>query len=286
MAPSPVDTVSSASSGTGDTAASAANPAIRLTGLVREYGDAIALRGVSLELSEGRTLCVLGPNGAGKTTLLRILAGLLRPTAGGVEVLGGQIPRDSWKVRARIGYLGHQPLLYRELTPRENLRFHARLFGLSNDGSERIEELLVAVGLQRRADDRVRELSAGMVQRLAVCRAVLHSPELLLLDEPLAHIDPEAAATVGGLIAAEGGRTRVLVTHDVGAGLAEADQVLALDRTGAVAIAGEADAYSEEELSSVYAGEAPGAAVQAHRGGSPAGTATSRTPYLTPEPGR
>ncbi len=228
-------------------------PAIAIAALRRDYGDTVALRSVSLELERGQTLTVLGPNGAGKTTLLRILAGLLRPTSGQVAVLGCSLPGEAWRIRSRIGYLGHQPLLYRELTLRENLRFHGRLFGLGDEGSERIEQLLHSVGLSRRADDRVRELSAGMVQRLAACRAILHSPELLLMDEPLAHVDPEAASALGPLIGPSADRTRVVVTHDVAAGLAEADQVLALARDGSVLTTGAADSYSEDELRATYA---------------------------------
>ena len=143
---------------------------------------------------------MLGPNGAGKTTLLRVLATLLRPTAGEVSVLGCALPREAWKARGRIGYLGHEPLLYRDLTGAENLRFQARLHGLGGEAAERIAELLEQVGMSRRAGELVRNLSAGMVQRLAVCRAVLHEPELLLLDEPRSHLDPEAAAMVEPLL--------------------------------------------------------------------------------------
>ena len=176
------------------------------------------LRDVTLELRQGETLAVLGPNGAGKTTLLRVLATLLRPTAGEVSVLGCALPREAWKARGRIGYLGHEPLLYRDLTGAENLRFHARLHGLGGEAAERIAELLDRVGMSRRAGELVRNLSAGMVQRLAVCRAVLHEPELLLLDEPRSHLDPEAAAMVEPLLGSAPGRTRVLVTHDIDAG--------------------------------------------------------------------
>ena len=130
---------------------------------------------------------MLGHNGAGKSTLLRILATLLRPHGGEVSVLGEPIPRRAFAVRGRIGLLGHDPLLYRDLTGRENLTYHARLHGV---GLERVAELLRHVGMERRADEPVRGLSRGMVQRLAVCRAVLHGPELLLLDEPRANLDP------------------------------------------------------------------------------------------------
>ena len=111
-------------------------PALRLAGLRRDYGDRTALDGVGLELAAGESLVVLGPNGAGKTTLLRILATLLRPSGGEVFVLGCSLPREAWKLRGRIGYLGHEPLLYRDLTGRENLRFHARLHGISGAAGE------------------------------------------------------------------------------------------------------------------------------------------------------
>ena len=157
----------------------ASAPAIAVARLRRDYGERPALRDVTLELAAGETLAVLGPNGAGKTTLLRVLAALLRPTAGEVSVLGCSLPREAWKLRGRVGYLGHEPLLYRDLTGVENLRFQARLHGLEDLGTERISRLLDWVGMSRHADDLVRSLSAGMVQRLAVCRAALHEPDLL-----------------------------------------------------------------------------------------------------------
>ena len=121
---------------------------------------------------------MLGPNGAGKTTLLRILATLLRPSGGEVEVLGCPLPREAWKLRGRIGYLGHEPLLYRDLSGRENLRFHARLHGIAGRGRRGPDrgDCWRAIGMERRADERVGELSAGMRQRLAICRCVLHEP--------------------------------------------------------------------------------------------------------------
>jgi heme exporter protein A len=230
----------------------ASRAAVVLGGLWREYGDRAVLRDVTLELAPGRTLFVLGPNGAGKTTLLRILATLLRPTAGQVSVLGCALPRGAWRARGRIGYLGHAPLLYRDLTCAENLRFHARLYGLPRDGRERIDALLEQVGMARWGGELVRNLSAGMVQRLAVCRAVLHEPDLLLLDEPRSHLDPEAAGLVESLLRPAPGRTRVLVTHDVEAGLAEADVVLALRAGGSVAYAGPASGLSAGDARAVY----------------------------------
>jgi heme exporter protein A len=196
--------------------------AIELADVGRAYGERIALTGVTLAVEEGETLAVFGSNGAGKTTLLRILATLLRPHRGVARVLGRELPKEGWAVRGQVGFLGHEPLLYRDLTARENLRFHARLHDVA---FTRVDELLEAVGLRSRADDPVHTYSRGMVQRTAVCRAVLHEPALLLLDEPLAGLDPGAAGLVAPLI---GGGTRVLISHDVEHGLAEADLVLGL----------------------------------------------------------
>jgi heme exporter protein A len=201
-------------------------PAIELRGLVRHFGERTVLRKVSVQVPAGATLAVLGRNGAGKSTLLRILATLLRPHAGEVSVLGEPLPRRAWAVRGRVGLLAHEPLLYRDLSGRENLGYHARLHGL---GADRVERLLDAVGMRERADEPVRLLSRGMVQRLAVCRTVLHSPRLLLLDEPLANLDPAATGLVEPLIGRSSGATRVLTSHDPRAALAEADLVLGLE---------------------------------------------------------
>jgi heme exporter protein A len=201
--------------------------AVELRSLTRRYGERLALADVTLSLEAGQTLAVLGPNGAGKTTLLRLLATLLRPHAGEVSVLGHALPTESWAVRGRIGLLGHEPLLYRELSARENLEFHAALHGVATD---RVEQLLSAVAMEGRAEEPLRTLSRGMVQRVAVCRAVLHDPELLLLDEPRANLDPAANELVEPLIGRASGRTRVIVSHDPAGVLAESDLVLGLVR--------------------------------------------------------
>jgi heme exporter protein A len=207
----------------------APGPAIHLAGLRRDYGERTALDGVGLTLAAGDSLVVLGPNGAGKTTLLRILATLLRPSGGEIRVLGCSLPGEAWKLRGKIGYLGHEPLLYRDLSGRENLRFHAKLHGISDTAAEgRIAAVLSAAGMERRADERVAELSAGMRQRLAICRCVLHRPQLLLLDEPDSNLDAEGRELARGLIGPGAGHTRVVVTHDPERFLPEADQVLRL----------------------------------------------------------
>jgi len=201
--------------------------AIELDGLERRYGERVALAGVNARVEQGQTLAVLGGNGAGKTTLLRVLAGLLRPHGGSARVLDAELPRERWKLPGKVGYLGHEPLLYRDLTGRENLLYHARLHGVPE---ARVATVLGEVGMERRCNDPVSELSRGMVQRIAVARAVLHEPPLLLLDEPRANLDPAAAELLEPLIGRASGRTRVLVSHDVAGALAEADVVLRLKR--------------------------------------------------------
>jgi heme exporter protein A len=223
-------------------------PAIELTDVGRAYGERTALSGVTLTLEPGRTLAVFGANGAGKTTLLRILATLLRPHAGRARVLGRDLPREGWAVRGKIGLLAHDPLLYRELSARENLRFHARLHGVEE---ARVEALLEQVGLRPRADDPVRTLSRGMTQRVAICRAALHEPELLLLDEPLANLDPGAAAAVESLIGRTAGPARVVISHDVEHGLAEADLVLGL-KAGRAAMLEPAAAVTAGDVRGLY----------------------------------
>jgi heme exporter protein A len=231
------------------TAPADSSPAVELEGVGRAYGERVALREVSFTLPAGATVAVFGANGAGKTTLLRILAGLLRPHAGRAAVLGAELPREAYRARGRIGLLGHEPMLYRDLTVRENLRFHARLHGV--DGA-RAEELVAQVGLAARADDPIRTLSRGMTQRAAICRSVLHSPELLLLDEPLANIDPGGADAVAPLIGRGAGPARVLISHDAEQGLAEADHVLGL-RGGRQAIWAPAAQVGLADVRGLYA---------------------------------
>jgi heme exporter protein A len=222
--------------------------AVEVEGLARHYGEREALSGLTLSLASGQTLVVFGPNGAGKTTLLRVLATLLRPHAGSVRVLGESLPHDAWAVRGRIGLLGHEPLLYRELTARENLRFHARLHGV---GERRVQDVLELVGMQRRAEEPLRTLSRGMVQRVAVARTVLHEPELLLLDEPRSNLDPAAVELLDPLIGASCGCTRVICSHDPGSGLAEADVVLGL-RGGRAVLVKPAGNVEPEEIVGLY----------------------------------
>ncbi len=216
--------------------------AIRLRGLTRDYGERRVLTGIDLDLPAGFSLALLGPNGSGKSTLLRILAGLLRPGGGAVELLGADLRKEAWKVRGRIGYLGHQPLLYEDLTGRENLEFQARIHGIDPEVARaRIESDLEAVGMANRAWDRVSDYSAGMRQRVAICRAVLHRPEMLLLDEPDSNLDPEGRRAARALIGrpdelawspGAAAVSRVVVSHEPDRAQAEADRVLELGTVG------------------------------------------------------
>ena len=224
--------------------------ALVLDRVVRRYGERAALSQVTMRLPQGCTLAVFGPNGAGKTTLLRMVASLLVPHEGEIRVLGHALPRDAHLVRPRVGLLAHDPLLYHDLSGRENLRFYARLYAV-DDGDARIAHLLEVTGMTARADEPVRNLSRGMAQRIGICRAVLHRPDLLLLDEPRAHLDPEAAAMAEPLIGVRAGATRVLVTHEIEHGLAEADRVLGL-RDGAVLIDAPAASLDARTVRSLY----------------------------------
>jgi heme exporter protein A len=156
---------------------------------------------------------------------LRVLAGLLRPHGGRARVMDAVLPGERWKLPAQVGYVGHEPLLYRELSGRENLRYHAALHSVPQS---RINTVLTELDFADRADEPIRSLSKGLIQRLAIARAVLHDPALLLLDEPRANLDPSAAALIEPLIGRSSGRTRVLVSHDVQGALEESDIALGL----------------------------------------------------------
>ena len=184
--------------------------------LVKRFGLKTILRGVDFQVQPGEFVALLGPNGAGKTTFLRILASLSRPSLGEVNIAGYKLPDQAAQVRARLGVVSHLPLLYSDLSAEENLRFYARLYGIMNDQS-RITEVLELIGLETRRRDLVRTFSRGMQQRLAIGRAILHDPEVMLFDEPYTGLDQDAASVLDDILktVARQGRTVVMTSHDL-----------------------------------------------------------------------
>ena len=225
---------------------------IKVRRLVKSFGIHPVLRGVELDVPRGEFLTLLGPNGAGKTTLLRILATLSRPTSGEVRVGGWPLPEAAARVRPHLGLISHQTLLYGELTATENLRFFARIYHLGA-AEGRIQEVLEAVGLAGRQHDLVESFSRGMQQRLAIARAILHEPEVMLLDEPYTGLDQSAAAMLDELLrsVATAGRTVVMTTHDLARGLASCDQVAILSR-GKIAFQGRSEGLASADLAEIY----------------------------------
>jgi len=192
------------------------NPIISVRNLVKRFGLKTILRGLSFEVEKGEFVALLGPNGAGKTTFLRILASLSRPAAGRVTVSGFSLPSQAAAVRRQIGVVSHLPLLYGDLTAEENLRFYARMYSIPNPDA-RINDVLDVVGLTARRRDLVRTYSRGMQQRLAIGRAVLHDPEIMLFDEPFTGLDQDACAMLGDVLreVAARSRTVVMTSHDL-----------------------------------------------------------------------
>ena len=182
--------------------------------LVKRFGPLVVLRELDFKVSDGEFVALLGPNGAGKTTLLRILATLSRPSSGLVKIASYQLPQAGASLRAYLGFVSHQPLLYGDLTAEENLRFYSKLYSV---GPERIQEVLGLVGLANRKDDLVRTFSRGMQQRLTIGRAILHNPRILLLDEPHTGLDQEAGEILDSVLQAVAleGRTVLMTSHDL-----------------------------------------------------------------------
>jgi heme exporter protein A len=189
---------------------------IQVDKLVKNFGLKSVLRGLNFTVQPGEFVALLGPNGAGKTTFLRILAALSRPSSGDVKVAGCQLPRQAAQVRARLGVITHLPLLYEDLTAENNLRFYARMYGIRQYES-RITEVLEMVGLEKRRKDLVRTFSRGMQQRLAIGRAMLHDPEIMLFDEPYTGLDQDAASLLDEILrsVAAHGHTVVMTSHDL-----------------------------------------------------------------------
>jgi heme exporter protein A len=202
---------------------------IEVDGLRKTFGRREVLRGLSFSLERGGFLTMFGPNGAGKTTTLRVLATLLTASRGSVRVAGHDVREDPMPVRQAVGLISHAPMLYLDLTAQENLRFYADMYGLA-DREERITELLERLELSHRRYDVVRTFSKGMRQRLAIARAILHRPRVLLLDEPHSGLDPRAVDILDGLLAEiREEHTFVMVTHHIEKGLELATRLMIVD---------------------------------------------------------
>jgi heme exporter protein A len=189
---------------------------IEVKKLVKRFGLKTILRGLDFSVEPGEFVALLGPNGAGKTTFLRILATLSRPSLGSVSLAGHHLPHQAAQVRAKLGVVSHMPLLYPDLTAEENLRFYGRMYGIGNMEA-RIAEVLEMVGLENRRKDLVRTFSRGMQQRLAIGRAVIHDPQVMLFDEPYTGLDQDASEMLDEVLrsVAADGRTVVMTSHDL-----------------------------------------------------------------------
>jgi heme exporter protein A len=216
--------------------AAAAAPAVELIDLCKSIDDRSILRQVTLSIDRGQFVSVLGANGTGKSTLLRVVSTLVPPTTGALKLFGERATATSVALRRRIGLIGHQSMLYRDLSPAENLTFFARLYGLDNVLS-RVARMLEMIGLSDRAADPVRTFSRGMVQRVAIARALLHDPELILADEPFDGLDAPSIESLEHLLAAlgEAGKTILMVNHDIEQSVRISDRVIVL-RGGRVAV--------------------------------------------------
>lgn len=234
---------------------------ITAQGLVKRFDRTTALRGVSLALAPGERVALFGPNGSGKTTLLKVLSGLAQPTRGALFLRGIEYRAARQDLRRSIGVVSHHTYLYDDLTGEENLLFYGRMFGIDNP-VRRVDEALRRVGMEHRRKDRVRTLSRGMQQRLALARATLHNPTVLLLDEPDTGLDQEAASHLGSLLeigdrgegpthSTHGGPAVLMATHNLRLGLALCDRFLIL-ANGKQACEGHASDHDLASLEELY----------------------------------
>lgn len=204
-------------------------PLIEIKGLVKEFGYKKVLKGINLNLNKGDFLTLFGPNGAGKTTLLKTVATIINPSRGEVVINGHKLTENAIEVRRRVGFVSHNPLLYEDLTPEENLKFYAMMYRIQK-AQEKIDSLLKKVGLFHRKYDVVRTFSRGMLQRLAIARTLLHDPEILLLDEPYTGLDPGASFMLDDILSnlKKEGHTFLMTSHDLERGYTLATRVAVL----------------------------------------------------------
>ncbi|MBI4518436.1 MAG: heme ABC exporter ATP-binding protein CcmA [Deltaproteobacteria bacterium] len=236
-------------------------PAIETCCLTKSFGNVYALRDLDFRLEAGEAVALFGPNGAGKSTLLRLCATLLRPSRGSVHIFGTKGGDGDPSIRRSLGFLSHQSFLYPDLTPAENLAFYARMFAIAH-AERRVGDLLEQVGLLGWANRPVRTLSRGLEQRCALARALLHEPDLLLLDEPFTGLDLDASATLRAVLSAahQRGAAVLMTTHDISQGLASCRRAIILARgqliwDGPVTPGGR-EAFEQTYLAAIHAGRA------------------------------
>lgn len=225
---------------------------LRAEGIVKQFGSKRALDGVSFEISKGDFLSLFGPNGAGKTTLLKTIATIVQPTAGHLYFDGESVTDRSIFLRAQIGFVSHNYLLYDDLTARENLVFFGRMYGVV-DLDDRIDFLLDRVGLTGRQHDLVRTFSRGMIQRLSIARAILHDPEILLFDEPYTGLDIQATKVLDDLLEElkKGRHTFIMTSHDIDKGFEHATRVAILAR-GRIVFDAPKDAVDKDAFAETF----------------------------------
>ncbi len=226
--------------------------AIEVKGLTKSFSNHPALRGIDLEVNQGESVVILGPNGAGKTTLIKVLATIMKPTSGQMIIDGLHHKKDAEEIRRRIGVVTHETFFYSNLNAYENLEFYSRMYDVPNP-KERIQEVVSMVGMAPRIYDRMSTLSRGMQQRLSIARALLHSPAIMLLDEPETGLDQQALSMLWGVVKGEGAenRTVILTTHNLERGLDLSDRVVILSR-GAVAYQQPRKALDIDSLKQAY----------------------------------
>jgi len=208
----------------------AAAPVVEVANLTREFGPRQAVAGVTFSLAPGECLALFGPNGAGKTTLLRVLAGLLKPTSGTARISGIVLPGGPL-ARSRVGLISHHTMLYDSLSARENVSFSARLYGI-RDAKARVEDSLLRMSMLERGDAPVRSLSRGMQQRVSIARAMVHSPQLVLADEPYSGLDESGARSLTAVLQElrSAGTAIIVVTHNLLEGLSLATHAAVMQR--------------------------------------------------------
>ena len=210
--------------------------AVELIGLGKSIDDRVILREITLSIPAGQFVALLGANGTGKSTLLKVISTLIPPSSGELKLFGKKAMATSVELRRRIGLIGHQSMLYRDLSARENLEFFASLYGLA-DPTRAACRMIEMIGLGGRAADPVRNFSRGMIQRVAIARALLHDPELLLADEPFDGLDAPSIDSLEQMLTSlnEAGKTIIMVNHDIAQSLRIADRAIVL-RGGRAAV--------------------------------------------------